>query len=252
MVPERDSSLYECFTNSHNSQIYQTFRPSVRGLPSANSVPNLTLTNSFRRNSNSSSNEADEELSLSSMNSNQLVTTSMNVSEDNGIGIYMTPSLSMSTSNMSTFKTTTATAPPAKPSEVKRRSNQRKQQIYATVQPTINGDSTKFIENETQVMPIVVMPPPPPPPLPNDLDLKKVSISSNSTKSAQSSTTDFQRQIEQAKFRLRKTNDETLPEQIEISSKSMNLARQKSQHPSGSSRNSLTVKSDSSDQLDVF
>ena len=175
MVPERDSSLYDCFTPSQS-----------RPLLPASSVPNLA---SLRCNSNSSSNEADEETSLSSMNSNQI----NHSIEENGIGIYMTPSLTLSTMNMSTFKTSTSqNALPAKPSEVKRRSNHRKQ-IYAAI--NFNNYSSKINENETSVPP----PPPPPPPLPDNLDMNKKATPMN----------DFQMQIEQAKTRLKKIDSET-------------------------------------------
>ena len=180
MVPERDSSLYDCFTTSQSHPL----------LP-ASSVPNLS---SLRCNSNSSSNEADEETSLSSMNSNQIVPP-INSTEENGIGIYMTPSLSLSTTNMSTFKTAiTANALPSKPSEVKRRSNHRKQFYAAT---TLNYNPCKTVENDN-IAP-AAPPPPPPPPLPENLDaINKVEPMN-----------DFQIQIEQAKTRLKKTNPQT-------------------------------------------
>ncbi|CAF5195425.1 unnamed protein product, partial [Rotaria magnacalcarata] len=121
-VPARDSSLYDYFINCQNQQIYNRFQPLIPAV----SVPNLSSITNIRCNSNSSSNEADEELSLSSMNSN-LIAATTNLNEENGIGIYMTPSLSLSTTNMSTFKVTSSNHLPAKPSEVKRRSNNRKQ-----------------------------------------------------------------------------------------------------------------------------
>jgi hypothetical protein len=105
----------------------------------------------LRRNSHSSSTEADEE----SMNQSS-------AEENNGIGIYMTPSLSLSTTNMSTFKSSPL---PAKPSDVKRRSNHRKQ-IYATlnVPPPapplpIENEEAKMIESA----PPLGFPPPPSP-----------------------------------------------------------------------------------------
>lgn len=194
IVPERDSSLYDCFTNS---------RPLVPAV----SVPNLST---LRCNSNSSSNEADEETSLSSMNSNQITNSQMNSNEENGIGIYMTPSLSLSTSNMSTFKANTmGISLPSKPSEVKRRSNNRKQHYAAT------NISTKTNENESSVSvpspPQAPPPPPPPPPLPPNFDARPkpepVSVSKPVVKVEQVAS-DFQKQIEQAKNRLKKVDEE--------------------------------------------
>jgi hypothetical protein len=181
MVPERDSSLYDCFPNSQS----QLFRPLIPAI----SVPNLS---SVRCNSNSSSNEADEESSLSSMNSNQIIPT-----EENGIGIYMTPSLSLSSTNMSTFKTTINPLP-SKPSEVKRRSNNRKQ-IYAALQS--NNNPTKIIENENNSIP-------PPPPFPTNFDsihkTEQKTVSPPPPPIKVEPINDFQLQIEQAKIRLKK------------------------------------------------
>lgn len=184
IVPERDSSLYDCFTTTN-----------ARPLVPAVSVPNLST---LRCNSNSSSNEADEETSLSSMNSNQIT----NSNEENGIGIYMTPSLSLSTSNMSTFKTNTiGNTLPSKPSEVKRRSNNRKQHYAAT------NITTKTIENESPAPP-----PPPPPPLPANFDAKPkiepVVVSKPTPKVEPVVANEFQKQIEQAKNRLKKVDVE--------------------------------------------
>ena len=97
----------------------------------------------------------------------------------------MTPSLSLSTANMSTFKSSPLiNALPAKPSDVKRRSNHRKQ-IYAALNA-----------------PPAPPPPPPPPPLPIENEQPKVVT-----------TGDFQQQIEQAKIRLKKIElDETVIE----------------------------------------
>jgi len=219
MVPERDSSLYDCFTNSQNQQVYSRFRPLIPAI----SVPNLS---NIRCNSNSSSNEADEESSSSSMNSNQIVQLT-NSTEENGIGIYMTPSLSLSTTNMSTFKTTTNNPlpPPSKPSEVKRRSNNRKQ-IYAAI--NLNNNSTKIIENETPTAP-----PPPPPPFPTNFDsIKKVEHQTLSTvpkqvktESVPATTNDFQLQIEQAKNRLKKIDIETSSKVMLSSTKSNGLIK---------------------------
>ena len=192
IVPERDSSLYDCFTTTNS-------RPLVPAV----SVPNLST---LRCNSNSSSNEADEETSLSSMNSNQITNSQMNSNEENGIGIYMTPSLSLSTSNMSTFKTNTiGNTLPSKPSEVKRRSNNRKQHYAAT------NISTKTIENES---PVSAPPPPPPPPLPANFDAKPkiepvaVVVSKPTPKVEPVVANEFQKQIEQAKNRLKKVDVE--------------------------------------------
>ncbi|CAF1634071.1 unnamed protein product [Adineta ricciae] len=226
MVPERDSSLYDCFTNNIQHHAYNRFRPLIPAV----SVPNLASMANLRCNSNTSSNEADEESSLSSMNSNQIVqqTTSM---EENGIGIYMTPSLSLSTTNMSTFKTITTNNPlPSKPSEVKRRSNNRKQ-IYATI--NINN---KVIENETSIAPPSV-PPPPPPPFPTNFNSinKAPLIQPKSIKVEPITTTtrtnDFQMQIEQAKNGLKKVNLETSPKQA----KSNGLSKSTYKNPSNDS-----------------
>ena len=219
-------------TNGNPPQAYQTFRPLNRNSPSTTSVPNLTLINSFRRNSNSSSNEADEELSLSSMNSNQLVSTTMNITDDNGIGIYMTPSLSLSTTNMSTFKSVLSATPiPAKPSDVKRRSNQRKQ-IYATLQSSSTSESPKTNENETPAMHIL-SPPPPPPPLPDDLRSKKNEISPRQIKSNPPVVPDFQRQIEQARTNLKKITRPPTHNSCEIQIRSHSKSKQNYHHSSG-------------------
>jgi hypothetical protein len=142
------------------------------------------------------------------MNSNQIVLpTIMNPSEDNGIGIYMTPSLTISTTNMSTFKTINPL--PSKPSDVKRRSNNRKQ-IYAALSFNNNNNSSIIIENETSGPP-----PPPPPPFPINFDSinkpeRQTPIAPQKTPKVESiSTNDFQIQIEQAKTRLKKINGET-------------------------------------------
>lgn len=202
MVPERDSSLYECFPPTTNGQIYQTFRPLRRGsTSSAISVPNLTALANTRHNSNSSSNEADEDFSSSSMNSNPTI----NGTDDNGIGIYMTPSLSISTTNMSTFKcssttTTTMNSGPSKPSEVKRRSNHRKQ-IYAALNCNQHAVTAVIPENETPILSVVPPPPPPPPPpLPKEKPFASPSTNRPSN---------FQEQIEQAKSRLKKVHTDT-------------------------------------------
>ncbi|CAF2881473.1 unnamed protein product [Rotaria sp. Silwood2] len=220
IVPERDSSLYDFFTNNQNQQVYNRFQPLIPAI----SVPNLSLIKSNRCDSNSSSNEADEELSLSSMNSNQIVPTT-NLIEENGIGIYMTPSLSLSTTNMSTFKTTSNNHLPSKPSEVKRRSNNRKQ--ISTTLNLNNNTLPKTIENEISV------PPPPPPPFPTNFDsINKIQHQTSSTMELKQTkvelniTTpknDFQMQIEQAKSRLKKLNIETSSKTMVSSTKSNGL-----------------------------
>ncbi|CAF4457701.1 unnamed protein product, partial [Rotaria sp. Silwood2] len=220
IVPERDSSLYDFFTNNQNQQVYNRFQPLIPAI----SVPNLSLIKSNRCDSNSSSNEADEELSLSSMNSNQIVPTT-NLIEENGIGIYMTPSLSLSTTNMSTFKTTSNNHLPSKPSEVKRRSNNRKQ--ISTTLNLNNNTLPKTIENEISVTP------PPPPPFPTNFDsINKIQHQTSSTMELKQTkvelniTTpknDFQMQIEQAKSRLKKLNIETSSKTMVSSTKSNGL-----------------------------
>lgn len=168
IVPERDSSLYECFSSAQNSQIYNTFRPLNR---LTSNVSN------FRHNSNSSSNEADEESSLSSLNSNH----HLNSNEENV--------------SMSTFKSHSS---PSKPNEIKRKSNHRKQ-VYATLYLNSNNN------NNTSPSPMIndnemttSAPPPPPPPLPNHFH--SINQSTNEIKS------DFQNEIEQAKTRLKKVS----------------------------------------------
>ncbi len=179
LVPERDSSLYECFSTSQSPQVYNTFRPLNRGSPSTISVPNLSSTTNLRHNSNSSSNEADEESSLSSLNSNNVPT--INYHDENN-------SIITSLSNMSTFKSNIL---PSKPSDIKKRSNNRKQ-IYTTLNLNNNNNTSSIInENETST-------PPPPPPFPPNLDLE------NENKREISMKSDFQSQIEQAKSHLKK------------------------------------------------
>jgi hypothetical protein len=99
---------------------------------------------------------------------------------------------------MSTFKTINSNILPSKPSEIKRRSNNRKQ-IYATLNSNNNNNnnntSSIITENET----CSSAAPPPPPPFPVNLDLK--------TKTE--NQIDFQSQIEQAKNRLKKVNNES-------------------------------------------
>ena len=238
MVPDRDSSLYDFITNGQNQPIYSRFRPLIP----ATSVPNLSSTANIRCNSNSSSNEADEELSLSSMNSNQILGTT-NSTEENGIGIYMTPSISLSTTNMSTFKTASINHLPSKPSEVKRRSNHRKQISAAlnlnTNNNNNNNSSSKTIENE-----IAVSLPPPAPPFPKNFESikKKTEHQISSTEPEQTqiesisttiTTNNFQMQIEQAKNRLKKINVETSPNTILSSKKTNEWHKSTHQNTSG-------------------
>jgi len=196
LVPERDSSLYECFSSSQTQQVYNTFRPLIRGSPSTTSVPNLSsITTNHRHNSNSSSNEADEESSLSSLNSNNVLPIIPISIEENSL------------SNMSTFKTINSNILPSKPSEIKRRSNNRKQ-IYATLNSNNNNNSSSTItENETCSS---APPPPPPPPFPVNFDSSnKIEIQISSKNEPIKSPSDFQNQIEQAKTRLKKVDIET-------------------------------------------
>ena len=107
---------------------------------------------------------------------------------------------------MSTFKTTNLNLLPAKPSEIKRRSNNRKQ-IYATLNSNNNNNSTIIIENENCSAP---PPPPPPPPFPVTFDSSnKIEIQISSKNEPIKSPSDFQNQIEQAKTRLKKVDIET-------------------------------------------
>ncbi|CAF4449647.1 unnamed protein product, partial [Adineta steineri] len=136
----------------------------------------------------------------------------------------MTPSLSLSTTNMSTFKTNNINNNnnnnnplPSKPSEVKRRSNNRKQ-IYATI-----TSNNKTNENETSSAP---PPPPPPPPPPFPINFNSINKVEQPIPSVQSkpikvesittttTTNDFQVQIEQAKNRLKKIDKETSSKSI--------------------------------------
>ncbi|CAF0957509.1 unnamed protein product [Adineta steineri] len=202
LVPERDSSLYECFPSSQNPQGYNTLRSLNRGSPSTTSVPILSTTN-VRCNSNSSSNEADEESSLSSMNSNHVLPTT----EENNSTIYMNP-LSLNSTNMSTFKTINTNILPSKPSDIKKRSNNRKQ-IYATLNSNNSNNNTTssiILENE-----VTSTAPPPPPPFPTTFDssnepIRLIPIKSEPIKTL---TSDFQTQIEQAKTRLKKIQSES-------------------------------------------
>ncbi|UJR38535.1 hypothetical protein I4U23_031202 [Adineta vaga] len=177
LVPERDSSLYECFSST------RTINP---------------LSN-HRCNSNSSSNEADEESSLSSLNSNHLLTKT----EENPSQIYMSPS----STNMSTFKTMNLNNLPSKASEIKKRSNNRKP-TYGTLNLNNNNNnnsSTILLENE-------ISSPPPPPPLPENFGLpKKTNLNKSSS--------DFQNQIEEAKTRLKtSSSSDSSPKKIMIQS----------------------------------
>ncbi|CAF1289480.1 unnamed protein product [Rotaria sordida] len=219
LVPERDSSLYDCFSSSQNQQGYNTFRPLNHGSPSTTSVPNLSSTTNIRRNSNSSSNEADEESSLSSLNSNHVVPTNQISIEENSTTIYMTPCLSINTTNMSTFKTTNLNLLPPKPSDIKKRSNNRKQ-INTTLNSNNNNNIVSIaIENENYSTLAPPPPPPPPPPFPINFDVPiRIEYQTSSKYESITMTPDFQSQIEQAKTRLKKVNLETLSQKKIIKS----------------------------------
>ncbi|CAF1148905.1 unnamed protein product [Rotaria sordida] len=221
LVPERDSSLYDCFSSSQNQQGYNTFRPLNHGSPSTTSIPNLSSTTNIRRNSNSSSNEADEESSLSSLNSNHVVPTNQISIEENSTTIYMTPCLSINTTNMSTFKTTNLNLLPPKPSDIKKRSNNRKQ-INTTLNSNNNNNIVSIaIENEnySTLAPPPLPPPPPPPPFPINFDVPiKIEYQTSSKYESITMIPDFQSQIEQAKTRLKKVNLETLSQKKIIKS----------------------------------
>ena len=208
-VPERDSSLYECVATS---QGFQTFRSVSRNSCQTRPFGQLNGRNEMRRNSNSSSNEADEESSLSSLNSNQFVcpaagesTTSDEPQTTTNL-LFTSSSLTVINTNFSTFKSSTMTststsANPARPSDVKRRSNGRKQP--STIGPTNNSNpslATTTSEPNSST-------PPPPPPLPVDFNEER-SRAKPSSSSSSSSPTDFQNQIEEAKNRLKKIDAE--------------------------------------------
>ena len=254
MVPERDSSLYDSLTNSQNQQVYQTFRPLHRESLSAVSVPNLLGLTNGRCHSNSSSNEADEELSMSSLNSNQVVPPTFQGTEENGVGIYMTPSLSLSTSNMSTFKTSTTTISsqlPSKPSEVKRRSNNRKQ-TYAAPQCNHNSNNNNNNNNNNWEIPTANNTsgpppppppplPPPPPPLPANFDSMKKSdhrstLPTENPSITTTTTTEFQRQIEIAKARLKRASAEEVATNKESAVRSKDGIKSSQAHHPGKSR----------------
>ncbi|CAF2809652.1 unnamed protein product [Rotaria sp. Silwood2] len=221
LVPERDSSLYDCVSSSQNQQEYNTFRPLSRGSPSTVIVPNLLSTTNVRRNSNSSSNEADEESSLSSLNSNHVLPTNQISIEENSTTIYMTSSLSTNTTNMTTFKTTSNLLP-SKPSDIKKRSNNRKQ-TYAAFNSNNNNNNNSVpitIENETcSGLALPPPPPPPPPPFPVNFDVP-IKIEHQTSSKCESITTisDFQAQIEQAKTHLKKVNLEILSQKTIVKS----------------------------------
>lgn len=134
------------------------------------------------------------------MNSNNvIIPINQILNDENNSNIYMTTSLS----NMSTFKTINTNILPSKPSDIKKRSNHRKQ-IYATLNSNNNNNnniiSSTITENEISSS---APPPPPPPPFPANFDLKNKNESENNLKS------NFQSQIEQAKTRLKKVTNET-------------------------------------------
>ncbi|CAF3616590.1 unnamed protein product [Rotaria sp. Silwood1] len=223
LIPERDSSLYDCFSSSQNQQGYNTFRPSINGSSSTTSVPNLSSTTNIRRNSNSSSNEADEESSLSSLNSNHVLPTNQISIEENSTAIYMTPSLTINTTNMSTFKTTNLNPLPSKPSDIKKRSNNRKH-TYAGLNSNNNNNTIAItIENETCSVLAPPLPPPPPPPPPPPFPVNfdvpiKIEHPTSSKCEPITTVSDFQAQIEQAKTRLKKVNLEILSQKTLVKS----------------------------------
>ena len=253
MVPERDSSLYESFPSSQNAQGYQTFRPLLRESSSALSVPNLTSLIDLRRNSNSSSNEADEESSLSSLNSNHVPSgnalANEQSNEENVSSIYMIPSLS--TSSVSTFKATTVVPPlPSKPSDVKRRSNNRKQTCGGLNSNNNNNNSSSMISENDPCVPLFSSAsfsssssssttgvsvtqaalPPPPPPFPVNFNvLKHVAqgspaiVEKRSVRDSLPIRSDFQSQIEEAKHRLKKIKGEGTMDKDLVASKANDL-----------------------------
>lgn len=212
LVPERDSSLYESVsTNQQGISGYQTFRSQVK-LHS-----NSTGRNEMRRNSNSSSNEADEESSLSSLNSNQFICQTFESQQDEQQTnlLYSNSSLTIINTNLSTFKSGTTNGNPSRPSDVKRRSNGRKQPPNIV---QMNNSNPSLTTNSSSSSPPVgpsTPPPPPPPPLPLDFNQKKIfldqpKISDDEKLTRKSSPTDFQNQIEEAKNRLKKIDGETI------------------------------------------
>jgi hypothetical protein len=140
------------------------------------------------------------------LNSNHVQATT----DENSPTIYMT---SQNSTNMSTFKTINSTILPSKPSDIKKRSNNRKQ-IYATLNSNNNNNSSSIIpENE------ISSPPPPPPPFPVSFDLPNKIERPTSIKSEPIKTiSDFQTQIEEAKIRLKKVSSETSPKKTMIKS----------------------------------
>jgi hypothetical protein len=142
------------------------------------------------------------------LNSNNVLPINQISTEENNSNIYTTSSLS----NMSTFKTINSNILPSKPSEIKRRSNNRKQ-IYGTLNSNNNNNtsSSTITENETCASP-PPPPPPPPPPFPVNLDLQ------NKTEDQTPLKSDFQSQIEQAKTRLKKVNNESSSKKIIVKS----------------------------------
>ena len=149
----------------------------------------------MRCHSNSSSNEADEESSLSSLNSNHHLAKA----DETSTAIYMSPSLSLTCTSMSTFKTINANPIPAKASDIKKRANHRKQ-IYAALNSNNNNNNNSPIIAENEISSLLPPPPPPPlpPPLPASFDASKLA----------KPTSDFQSQIESAKTRLKKVPSE--------------------------------------------
>lgn len=193
----------------------------MRGSPSTTSVPNLSSTLNLRRNSNSSSNEADEESSLSSLNSNHVLPINQMSVEENSTAVYMTSSVCVNTTNMSTFKSTNLNSSPSKPSDIKKRSNNRKQSCSTLNSNNNNNIIPIAIENEICPVPVSLSspPPPPPPPFPGNFD-KSVKTDNETSSKCETvkSTSDFQLEIERAKNRLKKVDPDTLSEKTIVKS----------------------------------
>lgn len=163
------------------------------------------------------------------MNSNNVLPTNQISIEENSTAIYTNPCVSINMTNMSTFKITNSHPLPSKPSDVKKRSNNRKQ-IYAafnsnnnnnTISIPIENENCSTIVNNFSCLSVggSAPPPPPPPPLPVDFEITtKVEHQTKSKCESIKSTTDFQSQIEQAKTRLKKVNLETSSHKIVVKS----------------------------------
>lgn len=207
VVPERESSLYDCLTSSQVVQGYQTFRTLTRPSCQTLSVPNLNGMNHYRRNSNSSSNEADEESSLSSLNSNHFIPINSESSEqDQQQTFHSNSSITVIQTNLSTFRTTNSSnGIPSKASDIKKRSNGRKQPSNISLSNNSNPSSFTTSTNDSTSLPL---PPPPPPPPSSSTEEEKKILNENENSKENASTSDFQSQIEEAKNRLKKVDGE--------------------------------------------